>query len=218
MRHGVGIGFSGSNTVGGASPAARNLISGNTDHGVNIGSGNQVRGNLIGTQRDGTTALGNGEGVAIFGSSSIVTGNTVAFNEKDGVAVYLDAKGNSVISNSIYDNAEEGIDLRLNTTDDNGPTANDPGDTDSGPNGLQNKPVVRSAKTVKVQFFSNPSGTNEGRKLIGQKSVTTDGSGNATFSLAPAQRVGVGRTVTATATNPGGSTSEFSAPRTVVSA
>jgi hypothetical protein len=52
--------------------------------------------------------------------------------------------------------------------------------------------------------------------LIGQRSVTTDGSGNVTFPFSPAQRVGVGRTVTATATGPGGNTSEFSAARVVV--
>jgi titin len=100
---------------------------------------------------------------------------------------------------------------------------------------LQDKPVLSSAKTsatsttvrgklnstpnktFKIQFFSNPSGTEEGKKFLGQKSVSTDASGNATFSFSPAQKVGVQRTVTATTTNPAGSTSEFSAPRTVAS-
>ena len=72
-------------------------------------------------------------------------------------------------------------------------------------------------KTFKIQFFSNPSGTEEGKKFLGQKSVSTDASGNATFSFSPAQKVGVQRTVTATTTNPAGSTSEFPAPRTVAS-
>ena len=223
---------SSSNIVGGTTLAARNLISGNTDGGVNISSGNQVRGNLIGTDRDGTAPLGNEKyGVAIYGASNVVAGNTIAFNDEDGVAVFLNVRDNSILSNSVHDNAEEGIDLRLDFTD-NGPTANDPGDTDTGPNGLQNKPVIRSAKTwggkttvrarlnstpnrtFKIQFFSNPSG-DEGQKFIGQKSVTTGAKGNATFSFSPAQQLGVGQTVTATATNPAGSTSEFSAPRTV---
>ena len=72
-------------------------------------------------------------------------------------------------------------------------------------------------RTFVVRFFSNLSGTNEGKVFIGQRSVTTDGSGNVTFASSPAQKVGLGRTVTATATNPAGSTSEFSAPRTVTS-
>ena len=40
--------------------------------------------------------------------------------------------------------------------------------------------------------------------------------GNVSFTFSPAQKVGVGKTVTATATGSEG-TSEFSAPRTVVS-
>ena len=141
------------------------------------------------------------------------------------------ATGNRVLQNSIFANGGLGIDLG-----DDGLTANDPGDADTGPNGLQNKPVVRSAKTgalkttigarlnstpnrtFTVQFFSNPAGGDEGKKFIGQKSVITDASGNVTFSFSPSQKVDAGRTVTATATSPAGNTSEFSAPRTVASA
>jgi hypothetical protein len=39
-----------------------------------------------------------------------------------------------------------------------------------------------------VRFFSNPSGTDEGKTFIGQKSVTTDASGNATFTFSSAQK------------------------------
>jgi CSLREA domain-containing protein len=233
--YGVWVYGAPNNTIGGTNAAERNLISGNTINGINIhAANNQVRGNLIGTDKDGTAALGNGEeGVSILGSSSTVAANTIAFNGKDGVAVHLDARDNRVLFNSVHDNAEGGIDLR--TLVDDGPTANDPGDADTGPNGLQDKPVLSSAKTsatsttvrgklnstpnktFKIQFFSNPSGTEEGKKFLGQKSVSTDASGNATFSFSPAQKVGVQRTVTATTTNPAGSTSEFSAPRTVAS-
>lgn len=154
----------------------------------------------------------------------------ISGNGQDGVQIHgNDATGNRVLSNSIYANGDLGIDLN-----GDGPTANDPGDPDTGANNLQNKPVLTSAKTgggtttvrgkldstpnktFKIQFFSNPSGTYEGKKLIGTKSFTTDGSGDATFAFSPAQKVDVGRTVTATATSPGGNTSKFSAPRTVV--
>ena len=70
-------------------------------------------------------------------------------------------------------------------------------------------------KTFTVQFFSSPSG-EEGRTLVGQTFVTTDESGNATFTSSPASKVGVGRTVTATAIDPAGNTSKFSGPTTVV--
>ena len=47
------------NTIGGATPAARNLIAGNGEQGVEISASaaNTVQGNLIGTK--GTTDLGN---------------------------------------------------------------------------------------------------------------------------------------------------------------
>jgi len=234
------------NTIGGTTPAERNVTSGNNGNGVYVegsgAAGNRIMGNYVGTDKNGTAPLGNfSPGILISGPSNNTiggtpaeAGNVISANggaNYEGVAIYGDrATGNRILSNSIFSNGAIGIDLNAD-----GPTANDPGDMDTGANGSQNKPVIRSAKTgggtttvnarlnstatktFKVQFFSNPSGTNEGKKFIGQKSVITDGSGNATFSFSPAQKVGLGRTVTATATNPGGNTSEFSAPRTVIS-
>jgi hypothetical protein len=71
------------------------------------------------------------------------------------------------------------------------------------------------SKTYNVQFFSNPSGGDEGRVFVGQKNVTTDGSGKASFTFKTASKVAKGRTITATATDPAGNTSEFSTPKTV---
>jgi hypothetical protein len=111
-----------------------------------------------------------------------------------------------------------------------------PTDADTGANDLQNFPVITSAKTLLgettikgnlntrpnagylIRFFSNPSGTDEDKKFIGQKSVTTDASGNVSFTFTPSSVVKVGQTITATATNASnGNTSEFSDPRTVAS-
>ena len=232
-------------TIGGTTPAERNVISANDGPGVLIqlaaAKGNGVVGNYIGTDRNGTAALGNGQtGVWVYDAPNTTIGgtragerNVISANGANGVWINGDSSttGNRILSNSIFSNGGQGIDLGYV-----GPTANDPGDTDTGPNGLQNKPVLSSARnadgkttvrgklnsspnrTFKVQFFSNPSGTDEGKVFIGQKSVTTDGSGNATFAFSPAQKVALGRTITATATSPGGSTSEFSAARTVISA
>ena len=231
------------NTLGGAAPAERNVVSGNGEDGVKIygptAINNKVAGNYIGTDKTGTAPLGNVEsGVDINAAPNNTVGGTtagarnlVSGNGGYGVVVYNNgATGNRILSNSIFANAGLGIDLGYD-----GPSLNDAGDADTGPNGLQNKPVITSAKnadgkttvrgklnsapnkTFTVQFFSNPSGTDEGKVFIGQKSVTTDGSGNVTFAFSPAQKVALGRTITTTATSPGGSTSEFSAPRTVVS-
>jgi CSLREA domain-containing protein len=201
--NGIFIFNTSNNKIGGDSPAKRNIISGNNFSGVFIdgessapfgpASNNRVVGNLIGTTKDGLTALGNAEhGVGTLGDV---------------------AKGNSILSNSIFSNGRLGIQLSSN---------------------LQNSPVLSSAKSGKrgttivgqldstpnstftLQFFSNPSGTDEGRTLVGQKSVATDTSGSVSFSFKSKKKVGKGQNITATATNDStGDTSEFSAPAKV---
>jgi CSLREA domain-containing protein len=242
----VVIDSSSGNTVGGATAGARNLISGNALDGVGVlgdSQNNKVLGNRLGTTASGTGALGNGEaGVLISGTNAANNlvgdgtaggSNTIAFNGEDGVEVQS-GTGNAISRNSIFSNAGIGIDLSGGFEDAAGNTANDPGDVDSGANGLQNKPVVTSAKnsstkttitgtlngarevTYLIRFFSNPSGTDEGKKFIGQKLVSTDSSGNATFTFSPASKVAAGQNITATATASEG-TSEFSAPKKVAS-
>jgi len=238
------------NVVGGSALAARNLISGNSAYGVLLAGSNYngVQGNLIGTQRDGKSPLGNGysgasgySGVAVGGSHNLVGGgtpdyaNTIAFNKGDGIET-LGGWGNDIDSNSVFSNGGLGINLVGGTESTSGATANDKGDADTGSNDLQNKPVLNSAKksstgkTVvkgtlnsnpnqdfRVQFFSNPKGTNEGKKLLGSKYVSTDGSGNVSFTFATTKKVSLGQNVTATATDRNAyDTSEFSAPRKVV--
>jgi len=258
-------------TIGGTLPKARNLISGNEAAGVEVGSGsgNKIQGNLIGTDKNGTADLGNGAwGVAAYSPSNTIgdsdptdgatnAANTIAFNGNDGVNVF-NGTGNRILSNSIFSNGGGfngglGIDLSGQTEDANGVTPNDPDDPttskpdpdkDTGPNGLQNYPLINSATTTPIgtaingtlnstpstrkkstftiQFFSNPaadspSGYGEGQTYLGQTQVTTDRQGNASFGFAPAQPVSVGRYITATATNTKtGGTSEFSQARVVV--
>ncbi|HET7270543.1 MAG TPA: hypothetical protein VFI90_05590 [Rubrobacter sp.] len=226
--------------VGGHTPAARNLTSGNND-GVGVNSdGNQVSGNLIGTQRDGKCPLGNiHSGVHIRGGSNNVVGgatpgyaNTIAFSGNYGVRVEpyigLARVGNSIISNSIFSNAALGIELG----GDGVASLNDAGDADTGDNNLQNNPILYSVKktatgttivkgklgsnpnqTFFIQFFSNPKGTNEGRNLLGSKTVATDGSCNVSFTFSTKKPIKPGQNMATTATNSAtGDTSEFSAP------
>ena len=95
---GIQIGSLG-NTIGGTTPAARNLISANYGYGIiysatnQSGTNNQVKGNLIGTDRTGTRALGNqsggilGEaGSFIVGGSEAGAGNLISGNGGTGVA------------------------------------------------------------------------------------------------------------------------------------
>src|SRR5262249_11146558 len=154
---GPGINVSGgSNTIGGTTAVARNVIAGNTGDGVQVtGASNLIEGNYIGTDVTGTVALANtGNGVAIpagaqsnpnrtnrDGVNDAAEGNTIAFNTKVGVLV-LDASstGNSIRGNAIFSNGGLGIDLG-----NDGVTPNDPGDADAGPNNLQNFPVLIAA-------------------------------------------------------------------------
>ncbi len=224
-----------SNTIGGTLTGEGNLISGNDWEGIRInGSDNMIQGNLIGTQIDGVSQLGNGrDGMWIWwvgnnavGGTSPAAGNTIAYNGGNGVYV-TDNAGNLVHTNSIHSNAGLGIDL-----EPDGATGNDAGDGDTGANDLQNFPVLTSAivlggsTTIEgtlnstgnadftLQFFSNgacdPSGYGEGESFVGSSIETTDGGGNVGFAVTFPTAVPVGDFITATATNPSNSTSEFS--------
>jgi hypothetical protein len=241
---GVGIegGASGSNLIGGSEAGARNIISANGTAanpaaGVGIESdGNRVQGNYIGTDITGTLALGNkAYGVTIrnggannlIGGAGFSEGNVIAFNASGGIQV-LAGKGNQFSANSIFDNAGLGINL-----DNDAVTPNDPLDADTGPNNLQNCPVLLAATNtasgvriigtlnttpntsgVVLEFFANdvpdPSGYGEGKTFLGRITVATDGAGNAAFNqIIPAAVTPVSY-LSATATA-GGNTSEFSA-------
>jgi CSLREA domain-containing protein len=246
---GVSLNDTEGNTLGGTTAATRNVLSGNADGACLFrASDTLMLGNRIGTTASGTGALGNDNfGVAIFGSSSFNSlgdgtaagSNTIAFNAKDGVIVGGDSLGNKFSRNSIFSNGGLGIDLPGpgESVSTDVATPNDPGDADEGPNGLQNTPVITSAKnsstkttitgklasapetSYTIEFYSNPSG-NEGKKFLGSKLVSTDISGNATFTFTPSSKVAAGQTVTATATPvriEAGGTSEFSAPKKVAS-
>ncbi len=161
-------------------------------------------------------------------------------------AVGVENTGTATIrGNSIFDNPGAnpttglGIDLFINST--NGCTFNDAGDADTGPNGFQNYPLISSvtygASTTTVNgtlssapstifdvdFYGNPvcarrpQDLTEGRTYLGTKQVTTDGSGEATFSAVLDVALDNGSLVTATATDPAGNTSEFSPRFAVVS-
>jgi len=226
------------NTIGGTASWARNLISGNTLRGVWIygtnAEANVVQGNFIGTDISGMGSIGNsGDGVHIWlessnntiGGTTAGAGNTIAFNGGDGVVI---TSGNStaIHSNSVFSNADLGIDLG-----GDGVTPNDPGDGDTGANNLQNFPVLTSATsgsgiTIKgelnstpntefhVEFFSNstcdPSGYGEGETFLGSTDVTTNGGGNTNFTVTLPTTVPIGYSITATATDPDNNTSEFS--------
>ena len=176
----------------------------------------RIEGNRIGVSTTGA-AIGNGPfGVQVDGGSGTtrVAGNEIAFNAV-GVRVADAATDRVTISaNALHHNTGLGIDLLPA-----GVTPNDAGDGDDGPNDLLNFPVLeplaprsvraRACGGCRIEVFladTTQSGAHgEGRDLVA--SGTTDAGGSVTLSLPDRA---LGQWVTATATNPAGSTSEFS--------
>ncbi len=103
----TGIDFTGSAsdvTVGGATAAARNVISGIGGPGIRFrnsvgGTGNVVFGNYAGTDVTGTKAIGNNVGISVEAEGNTVggpgtgEGNLVSGNLTDGIAV----SGNDIV-------------------------------------------------------------------------------------------------------------------------
>jgi hypothetical protein len=195
----------------------------------------------LGNQQNGILLPASGGGTSLVGSAagpSLTTSNTIAFNLRNGISVggAIHPQGpeaQRISANSIHDNGQLGIDLG-----DDGVTPNDSGDGDTGANGLQNFPVLDAAfgfngnltvyghfnsvpsKSFTSEFYANQAadslGFGEGQVCLGQATVTTDASGNAAFNVTfplPANVV----TVSATAIDSDGNTSEFSASSNISS-
>jgi CSLREA domain-containing protein len=248
LFHGIVVAGSTTNlTIGGSTVGAGNVITARATGIIVVQtlSGIVIEGNKIGTDITGTAALGNGNcGIDIgasFGAASTGTvggllagqGNVIAFNGTNGISV---GSGNSwaILGNSIHDNGRLGITLGGRCDDLTAmPTPNDACDADTGPNNLQNYPVLTTASSsggstniqgtlnstantaFRVEFFSNgscdSSGNGEGQTYLGFTNVTTDGSCNASFNVTLPVAVSPQTRLTATATDPAGNTSEFSA-------
>jgi hypothetical protein len=232
----------GGNTIGGISANAANVICGN-GYGIIITGSNAInnvmRGNYIGTDATGLLNLGNTNagirmeyGTNTIGGATAGDGNTIAYNGGDGVQVYsgtaIPIKGNKIYSNT-------GLGINLGS---DGVTANDTGDSDTGANNLQNYPVLTSAvtgcgyltlkgsfnsaasSTFRIEVFASTTadstGYGEGQRYLGAFNVTTDGSGNVSFTQSLSASVAAGEKISATATDSSGNTSEFALCATAV--
>ncbi len=200
-----------------------------------------VERNTIGLAADGVTPILTRSGITVTNNSpsgsapggTRVLSNHIAFVERNGIVVESLANGITISGNSIHDSGLLGIDLFANSGG-LGVTPNDPGDGDTGANGLQNFPVLISAATTgssvtvegtldsvpseqfTVEFFASPacdpSGYGEGALFLGSALVTTDAAGRATFTRSLPGNAPAGWAATATATRIlTGDTSEFSA-------
>ncbi|HEX6625089.1 MAG TPA: Calx-beta domain-containing protein, partial [Pyrinomonadaceae bacterium] len=196
---GLDISNSPNNLVGGTTPAARNVISGNRLGGVNISAGSApltadncvVQGNYIGTDKSGTLDLGNGAtGVSVGGATNtLVGGTTVAArnllsgNTNDGVRLF--SGGNFVQGNFIgtdvtgtVDLGNSGVGIFMQSTANNlvGGTAaapgQPPGNVISGNNGA----------AIALNGSTAPGNTFAGN-LIGTDATGTADLGNGGVGL-----------------------------------
>jgi hypothetical protein len=217
--------------------AKNNLVLGNfigTDPTGTASFGNGVGVEVAGGAHEnviGETVAGAGNVIHHNTGAGVVIGSSIT----DSATV-----GNSIRGNSIYQNGGLGIDLG-----NDGVTPNHKHNPSPGPNNLQNFPVLTGARplskvghtvvkgklhsaantTFKLDFYASatadPSGFGQGQRYLGSLAVTTDGNGDASFG--PGTPVSgelsaattAGEVVSATATDPTGDTSEFSAVKTV---
>jgi CSLREA domain-containing protein len=239
----LGNGGQGVAIGGGASGEliTNNLISANTWGGIILfgdgTEGNTIQANFIGTDITGKGSLGNGYvgvGIVEGASNNLIggfdqgSGNTIAFNAGAGIMLNPAAgSGNSFLANSIFSNGGLGIDLN-----EDGVTPNDPWDTDSGPNGLQNYPLLSQIIRVRgdlvvvgilnstpntsyhIEFFRSDtcdeSGYGEGAVLLGSIDVKTGPLGFAVVYYTLPKNFSPKACLTSTATDSYGNTSEFS--------
>ncbi|MEY2502831.1 MAG: hypothetical protein QOI07_3165 [Verrucomicrobiota bacterium] len=241
--------------IGGTSGNAANLISGNNFGiylGTNIFCQNiaiylpaknvPIKGNVIGLQADHLRPLPNRVAIELLvGSNNVIgglevgAGNVIAFNssgvdvsdytQRPGPGVGIvrpESVGNQILSNSIYANGGLGIDLASN-----GRTPNDAGDADTGPNMVQNFPIITAASVANgsatitgtlnstantqftLQYFSESLDLVQPvQTYLGNSTVTTDANGNAQFSKSfPVKDTNIAFDMTATSQD--GNTSEF---------
>jgi Ca2+-binding RTX toxin-like protein len=207
---------------------------------IGLSRSNVFRGNLIGTDVSGRLNLGNGgagiliecdstAGQNMVGGVGNGEANVIAYNGAEGVAVRgSNTSRNTIRGNSIFGNAGWGIDLG-----NGGFNGSDDQDADSGPNGLLNAPVLTAgymfggkarlfgnyggapSETYTLDFYASRksighTGNGEARVYIGSATVGTDAAGNARIDATLPTVVLPGESVTATATDANGNTSEIS--------
>jgi uncharacterized repeat protein (TIGR01451 family)/CSLREA domain-containing protein len=194
-----------------------NDISANNGDGLRLTNGTQT------SQIDANRLRFNGSsGVTVLDSlDNLLQANTIRSNLGDGVVITGTSTGTRLTQNRIFDNALTGIDLN-----DDGPSANDAGDTDGGANLTQNYPALQyavdnstvtalvgtldttaGAYTVEVFGIDAPSAFGQGQTYVGAASGITPSLAPFVIASLPAGLTG---TLTTTATSAAGNTSEFS--------
>jgi Concanavalin A-like lectin/glucanases superfamily/Calx-beta domain/Right handed beta helix region/Domain of unknown function DUF11/Domain of unknown function (DUF4214) len=181
---GVEIQGSTNNTIGGTTPAARNIISGNSSAaGIETTSGgntNTVQGNYIGTDTTGAAALAQPTGILIRGSSNFNqiggsaagAGNVIAGSNSNDSGIEVDGSSNTIQGNRIGTAANGTDPLRFTNQ---GIVISGSTNTVGGTNAGEGNLIANCHEGVNVGF---PTGG--GNQIIGNtitKNGTIGGSG-----------------------------------------
>jgi len=206
----------------------------------NVAEGNSIGTNAVGATNLGNASNGvafsQGAHDNTLGGTAAGAGNVIAYNATvgppptlAGVALYnANTIDDRISGNSIYDNNGLGIDIFANGVSLNNVDPH----TTASPNLAQNFPILTGATsangvititgtlnaaagtTYSLEFFGNPaadpSGYGEGQVFLGSASVTTDATGNVSFTVHLAGSLATHEWISATGTDPNGNTSEFS--------
>jgi len=228
----------------GTNPGDDNLGNGTSATGA---SGDGIR--VVGDGSPSTAHnVGYGPGASIPGSNASSPdpadgglANVIAYNAGDGVSLgssesSTDVDDVSIRGNIIYQNGGNTPQLAIDLGNSS-VTSNDGGDTDTGPNGLQNFPEITSVQhnnssnevDIEYEVNTNDTGSNyplkidfyvadseasgEGKMYLGSQDYQTANTTNqVTFDLDNYSGVSSSDYFVATATDANGNTSEFFGP------
>lgn len=191
-------------TIGGTSEDYGNVLMDgiygtSSDHPI---SRLEIRGNWIGLSRSGLLRSDPYASIGIE-LKDVTNQSVISYNKitkfSIGIVIGEDDSDIAILNNSIYNNSIMGIDLN-----NDGATLNDNQDVDTGPNGLQNFPIISNVEIItsigeakqimfdlslgaapstayRLQVFSSPfcstSGYGEGKQIFYSTNVTTDANG-----------------------------------------
>jgi hypothetical protein len=200
---------------------------GNGRHGIWVNT-NQVTVGGLGAGEGNVVAFNRGAGVIVLHNSPQPVQNPIRGNAIYSNGLADGADGLSTLGIDLGDPGQPG---------QGGTTPNDLGDVDDGPNQWINFPLIASAVTgapsglnttiqgtldstpstqFEIDFYAisaclrRPQGFREGQTYLGTDTVTTDASGHAVINTVLPVALGPNDTVSATATDSLGNTSEFS--------
>lgn len=248
----IGLGSGGSGSAGNAygvyvfnsqkNTIAANFIDDSANAGITL-SGisalyNLVQYNNIGVNGSLANEGNGGAGVLInagaayntigAGQAGTTGGNYIVDNGGPGVLITGGGVGNRVLGNQDFANAGLAIDLNAG-----GPSANDGLDADTGPDDMQNFPVLTGAlrngssitivgdlngaasEGFRLDFYRSDAcrsiggaARGDAQFYIGRGTVTTDAGGHGHFAVLLPVGTGATGVITATATAANGDTSE----------